>query len=238
MPVIPNTQATTIIPMPDAITLMRLLQLASSTLPVGAYSYSEGLEYLVECGKINSPDRLYHWLMRELSCGAIRVEAVILVRAYEAIATQNLDRLWYWNNWLSAARETEELRYQSWQMGQSLMRLLPSLQPGSDFSFTNDRNCNFAVAFAIASANWQIDCHAAAIGYLYNWVSNLVGAGVKLIPLGQTIGQQILGDLQPQIATTAQEAIQLGDDALEACTWGLSLASMAHETQYTRLFRS
>ncbi|WP_019501925.1 urease accessory UreF family protein [Pseudanabaena sp. PCC 6802] len=224
--------------MPDAITLMRLLQLASSTLPVGAYSYSEGLEYLVDCGTINSPDRLHHWLAQELSCGAIRVEAAVLVRAYEAIATQNLNALWYWNNWLSAARETEELRYQSWQMGQSLMRLLPSLQPDSDFSFANNRNCNFAIAFAIAAANWQIDRHTAAIAYLYSWASNLVGAGVKLIPLGQTMGQQILRDLQPQIANTAQQVIQPGDDVLEACTWGLSLASMAHETQYTRLFRS
>jgi urease accessory protein len=239
MPATPTTQAAIIIiPMPDAITLMRLLQLASSTLPVGAYSYSEGLEYLVDCGKINSPDRLHHWLAQELSCGAVRAEAAVLVRAYEAIATQNFDTLWYWNNWLSAARETEELRHQSWQMGQSLMRLLPSLQTDSNFSFANHQNCNFAIAFAIAAVNWQIDCHTTAIGYLYSWASNLVGAGVKLIPLGQTIGQQMLGDLQLQIATTAQEAIQLGDDALEACTWGLSLASMAHETQYTRLFRS
>lgn len=233
----PITKAGTI-PMPDPITLMRLLQLASSALPVGAYSYSEGLEYLVESGKIDNRDRLQHWLTQELRYGSIRMEAAILVRAYEAIASQNMDMLWYWNDWLSAARETEELRHQSWQMGQSLVRLIQNLQPSLDLSLARDKNYNFAIAFAIASERWQVDLATTAIGYLYSWVSNLVGAGVKLIPLGQTAGQQMLLDLQPHIADIAREVMHLADDDLEACTWGLSLASMAHEIQYARLFRS
>ncbi len=224
--------------MPEAITLMRLLQLASSALPVGAYSYSEGLEYLVDSGKIDNSDRLQHWLTQELRYGSIRMEAAILVRAYQAIASQDMDALCYWNDWLSAARETEELRHQSWQMGQSLVRLLQNLQPSLDWSLAKDKNYNFAIAFAIAAERWQIDLETTAIGYLYSWVSNLVGAGVKLIPLGQTAGQQMLLDLQPHIADTAKEVMYLADNELEACTWGLSLASMAHETQYARLFRS
>ena len=233
----PITKAATI-PMPDPITLMRLLQLASSALPVGAYSYSEGLEYLVESGKINNSDRLQHWLTKELRHGSIRMESAILVRAYEAIASQDIDTLWHWNDWLSAARETEELRHQSWQMGQSLVRLIQNLQPSLDLSLARDKNYNFAIAFAIAAERWQIDLETTAIGYLYSWVSNLVGAGVKLIPLGQTAGQQMLLDLQPHIADIAREVMHLADDELEACTWGFSLASMAHEIQYARLFRS
>jgi urease accessory protein len=227
-----------IIPMSEPITLMRLLQLASSTLPVGAYSYSEGLEYLVDSGKIDSSDRLQYWLTQELCYGSIRMEAAILVRAYQAISAQDIDTLWYWNDWLSGTRETEELRHQSWQMGQSLVRLMQNLQPSLDLCLERDKNYNFAIAFAIASERWQIDLETTAIGYLYSWVSNLVGAGVKLIPLGQTAGQQMLLDLQPHIADTAQEVMHLADQELEACTWGLSLASMAHETQYARLFRS
>jgi urease accessory protein len=233
----PITKAVNI-PMPEPITLMHLLQLASSALPVGAYSYSEGLEYLVESGKINNRDRLQHWLSQELRHGSIRMEAAILVRAYQVIASQDIDTLWYWNDWLSATRETEELRHQSWQMGQSLVRLMQNLQPSLDLSLQKYKNYNFAIAFAIAAERWQIDLETAAIGYLYSWASNLIGAGVKLIPLGQTAGQQMLLDLQTHIADTAREAMHLADDELEACTWGLSLASMAHETQYARLFRS
>jgi urease accessory protein len=227
-----------IIPMPDAITMMRLLQLSSSALPVGAYSYSEGLEYLVDSGKIDNSDRLQRWLTQELRYGSIRMEAAILVRAYQAIAAQDIDTLWYWNDWLSVARETEELRLQSWQMGQSLVRLMQNLQPSLDLCLARDKNYNFAIAFAIAAERWQIDLETTAIGYLYSWASNLVGAGVKMIPLGQTVGQQMLLDLQPCIADTGREVLHLTDDELEACTWGLSLASMAHEIQYARLFRS
>ena len=159
----PITKAATI-PMPDPITLMRLLQLASSALPVGAYSYSEGLEYLVESGKIDNSDRLQHWLTKELRHGSIRMESAILVRAYEAIASQDIDTLWHWNDWLSAARETEELRHQSWQMGQSLVRLMQNLQPSLDLSLARDKNYNFAIAFAIAAERWQIDLETTAIG--------------------------------------------------------------------------
>ena len=219
--------------------LLNLLQLVSPALPVGAYSYSEGLETLVENNIINDSESLQHWLIQELRYGAIRLESAVMLRAYHAVEAQDLPALSYWNNWLSAARETEELRAQSQQMGGSLMRLLKELQPQIKPIITAlGKPCNFAIAFGIASASWEINPQAALVGYLHSWVSNLITAGIKLIPLGQTTGQSLLLELQELISTAAVEIMKLPDDELSCCSWGLSLASMAHEEQYTRLFRS
>lgn len=223
----------------DRYALLKLLQLASPALPVGAYSYSEGLETLVDSGAIAGGQNLKHWLVQELKYGAIRLEAAVMVRAYDSLAIGDLAALSYWNNWLSAARETEELRASSWQMGRSLIRLLLDLQPQLTPTIDAVGNpCNLAIAFGIAASHWQIDKSAALLGYLHSWATNLITAGVKLIPLGQTTGQQLLLELHTHINNAGEEILALKDDNLSSCGWGLALASMAHETQYTRLFRS
>ncbi|MEG4583864.1 urease accessory protein UreF [Microcoleus sp. MOSTC5] len=225
--------------------LLCLLQLAFA--PVGAYSYSEGIESLVETGAIDSEITLRNWLENSLQFGAVRVEAAVVVRALRAAQIGDLTALNYWNAWATAAKETEELRLQSWQMGRTLVRLLLDLRSPVASGLTTSvkdlvefggNPCNFAICFGIAAANWQIEEEAAVLGYLYSWAANLASAGVKLIPLGQTAGQQLLLDLQSPISCTAQEVLKLEDDDIASCSWGLGLASMAHETQYTRLFRS
>jgi urease accessory protein len=232
----------------STVRLLRLLQLASSTLPVGAYSYSEGLELLVEKGSIKSATALQDWMTQELHYGALRMEVSIMLRAYQATVDQAGEQLLYWNQWWSAARETEELRLQSWQMGRSLLRLFLDLEdplpnpiidktwPVLQELFSQD--CNFAIAFGVMAAAWQIESTDAVLGYLQSWATNLISAGIKLIPLGQTAGQQLLLNLQTVLESSTQSILQLPDGALESCGWGLSLASMAHETLYSRLFRS
>jgi len=227
--------------------LLHLLQLASPTLPVGAYSYSDGLELLVETGVVNNQEHLWQWLEQELRYGAIRLEAAVMIRAYQSVVSGNIEGLGYWNAWLTAAKETAELRSQSWQMGNSLMRLLLDLSPSpatpgilsiQDLASATGTPCNYAIAFGIAAAHWQIDCTGCVLGYLHSWASNLISAGVKLIPLGQTVGQQLLFDLSVNLTRCTQDVLSLEDEQLSNCGWGLALASMAHETQYTRLFRS
>jgi urease accessory protein len=219
--------------------LLFLLQLTSPALPVGAYSYSEGLEMLVENGVITNLVSLQNWLESELKYGAIRMEAAVMIRAYEAVKAQELQLLLYWNQWLSAARETEELRSASWQMGRSLIQLLEKLHPQIKSITNNIGNpCNYAIALGIGLAHHQINIQAGLLGYLYSWVSNLITTGVKLIPLGQTAGQQLILSLQPSLINNAAQITAMLDDELSCCSWGLSLASMQHETQYTRLFRS
>lgn len=219
--------------------LLKLLQLASPLLPVGGYGYSEGLESLISRGIISDRVSLQAWIAGELRVGAIRIETAVMDRAYTAALASAERQLKYWNHWLSAARETEELRHQSWQMGGSLAKLLVELTPEiQDLITIIDRPCNYAIAFGIAAQCWQIDRQAAIVAYLHSWLTNLIGAGVKLIPLGQTAGQQILWQFQAEIESLSKEIPLLADEDLYACSWGLSLASMQHETLYSRLFRS
>lgn len=225
--------------------LLHLFQLASSTLPVGAYSYSEGLEALAQAGRLADAASLEHWLRQELQYGAIRVETAVMVRSHRATLASDPDILAYWNRWLTATRDTAELRAQSLQMGRSLLRLFQDLSADrSPYhpitlppNFQAD-GCNFAIAFGLVAATWQIAEASATLGYLHSWATNLISAGIKLIPLGQTAGQRMILGLNGVIAESATAILNLPDDDLASCSWGLSLASMAHETLYSRLFRS
>lgn len=223
----------------SATAWLQLLQLASPALPVGAFSYSEGLEVLVQTGQLTNAAELQHWLTQELHSSAIRVEAGVLARCYACVRAEDWVGLQRWNHWLSAFRETEEIRLQSWQMGRSLQRLLLTLEPATHLPLSRcGEECNFATAFAIAAATWQIDETLTLLAYLHSWTTNLVNAAVKLVPLGQTQGQQVLLQLYPALEeTAAQVQLQLADD-LFSSGWGLAIASMHHKTLYSRLFRS
>ncbi len=240
---------------PDSLQLLRLLQLTSPALPVGAYSYSEGIEYLCSTGTIQTESDLCDWLKRELSFGFITTEAAIALRVHQAMMASDISKLIYWNNWLSATRETEEVRLASWQMGQSLMKLWYQL-PDSQSSNTKNllrlisevlptaknnaegQGCNYAIAFGIVAASLEIDLSNTAVGYIYSWLSNLVSAAVRSVPFGQTTGQQIIFGLSTNILQSSQSALQRLDNELEWCGWGVNLACANHETQYSRLFRS
>ncbi|MBE9143388.1 urease accessory protein UreF [Planktothrix mougeotii] len=231
--------------------ILNLLQLSSPALPLGAYSYSEGLETLVEHQIITDSQSLLQWLIQDLKFGAIRLEAAVMVRAYRCIINQDFSQFIYWNQWSTATKETAELRQQSWQMGNTLIQLLVHLEgvkitenqnlelpPLKNWVEQVGKPCNYAIAFGLGAVYWNLDLKNALLGYLYSWATNLINAGVKLIPLGQTMGQTLLLQLHPEIELTTTAILELKDEDLVSCNWGLALASMAHETQYSRLFRS
>jgi urease accessory protein len=230
--------------------LLRLIQLASPTLPVGAYSYSEGIEWLCERGIITDAMSFRVWLDRELVSGSIRIDAAVLVRVYQGFFAKDLKQVNYWNTWLSAQRETEELRNQSWQMGSSLYTLLCQIshenlvqkfdfdQPDISLDHQFNGQCNFVTAFGLTAVIWQIPIHEALQVYLFSWLTNLISAGLRTIPLGQTQAQKLTWEFQEGIIYVAAEIMELKDEDMECCSIGLSLASSQHETQYSRLFRS
>ncbi|WP_017295169.1 urease accessory protein UreF [Geminocystis herdmanii] len=222
--------------------LLLLLQLCNSSLPLGAYSYSEGLETLVEKKLIIDSQGLKHWLLNELKYGSIRVESAMIVRSYHSYQAKKIEDLLYWNNWFSASRETAELRQQSWQMGKSLLRLINSFEPDNLFLQTVINNLkssgHYSIVFGVITAHWQIEIENVLLGYLHNWVNNLVNVGVKLIPLGQTEGQKLLLNFNKEITQQLTKILSLKDDELSSCSWGLSLASIQHQQLYSRLFRS
>jgi urease accessory protein len=221
--------------------LLTLLQLASPALPVGAYSYSEGVETLSTQRVITSSSDLLRWLSDELTWGGIRLETAILGWTYTASAQGDVDQMSHWNQWLSAYRETEELRSQSWQMGRSLLRLFADLEPVLAETLSpslRDGNCNFAIAYALVAQAWKVPPTEATLAYLHSWAANLISAAVRAVPLGQTEGQRLLRQLTGPIQQTHADIQQMTTADLMACSWGVSLASMQHETQYSRLFRS
>ena len=239
---------------PNSLQILRLLQITSPALPVGAYSYSEGIEYLCSNGTIQTEADLCDWFQREMSFGFITTEAAIALRAHQAMISNDIAALNYWNNWLSATRESEEVRLASWQMGQSLMKLWWQLPDGQNDQSSirkairellptakenaQGKGCNYAIAFGIVAASLEIDVSNTAAGYIYGWLSNLVSAAVRSVPFGQTTGQQVIFKLSSNILNGSQLALKRLDNELEWCGWGASLACANHETQYSRLFRS
>ncbi|MGK7891038.1 MAG: urease accessory protein UreF [Leptolyngbyaceae cyanobacterium] len=227
---------------PDA--LLRLLQLASPSLPVGAYSYSEGLETLVHDSRITTAAELEDWLRQELRYGPIGLELTVMVQVHAAMVVGEVGAIAHHNQWLSALRDSEEIREQHWQMGRTLVSLLQNLDPELTGTLeTVGLPCNFAIAFSIAAAHWQLPPEAMALGYLQSWLTNLINAGVKLVPLGQTTGQTLLLQLYPELKETTARAIATAantdpTDPTTICNWGMALATMNHETLYSRLFRS
>lgn len=224
--------------MTDSQALLRLLQLVSPALPVGAYSYSEGLETLIDQGAI-APASLLSWLEQELAWGLVRAETTLLYRLHGAATEQRWADLAQDNRWLSAFRESEESRQQSWAMGRAILRLIQDLHPDLAAPLAGlDHPCNFVVGFAALAAHWHIPAQITALGYLHSWAANLITGAVKLVPLGQTQGQRLLMQLYPTLEATVLETTEADLGAVALGGWGASLASMQHEALYSRLFRS
>ena len=221
--------------------LIRLLQLASPALPVGAFSYSQGLEAAVESGLFRNAASARRWIADVLAFSIGRSEAPVLLRLTESWLAADVDGVRHWNALFLATREAAELRAETVQMGYSLRLLLASLGGFDPLALARLEGIDepaFPAVFAFAVSQWGIDARAALLAYLWSWLENQVMAALKAVPLGQTDGQRMLLALGETLPAVADAALAMEDDDIGSFAPGLAMACSRHETQYSRLFRS
>ena len=221
--------------------LLELMQLASPALPVGGFSYSEGLEAAVEAGRVRDEAQAGSWLVDQLHLSLERTDLPVLAQALPAWRSGDLARIRELNDWVQLTRESAELRQQTQQMGRSLaewlknratpdarVAQLAALRPAP----------TWPVAFALAAAQGGAPLRDVLLAFGFGWAENMVQAAMRSVPLGQSAAQRMLARLIDALPDAVQRAADLPDDARQAFTPMLAILSAQHETQYSRLFRS
>lgn len=221
----------------DPHALLRLCHLVSPALPVGAYAYSQGLEYAVHAGWVHDEPTSLDWLQGLSRGGLGTLDLPILLRLYRAWASDDPAAVRVWNAQLIAARETSELRAEDLHLGRALARVLVELNI-PEASAWQQGAPGFATLFSLAAVRWNIEAPDALKGYLWTWSENQVLAAVKLVPLGQSAGQRLLNRLIEAMPKIVGESMALRDDQIGVAVPSQALASSLHESQYSRLFRS
>jgi urease accessory protein len=225
----------------SALALVRLLHLASPALPIGAYSYSQGLESAAAHGDVRDAATAAAWIGDMLEFVVAPGEAAVLWRLLGALQREDWPRAVEWNDWFRASRETAELRAETEQMGGSLVRLtidLDLLDSAARAAVSMMAPVMLPAAFALAARAFGISPNEALIAYVWSWLENQVLAAMKTIPLGQVAGQRMLMSLGARIPELLTRVRSIADEDMSTFAPGLAIASSRHETQYSRLFRS
>ncbi|GLH36779.1 urease accessory protein UreF [Pseudomonas moraviensis] len=218
-----------------------LLRLASPQLPIGGYSYSQGLEMAVDNGRVNNPDSARRWISDQLLLNLARFEAPLLLAHCRTAAEENWADLQLLCENHRASRETRELHLESRQMGYSLQQLLnglPELDASARDFLAQITEPHLALCWALAARAWGISPQDALAAWLWSWLENQLAVLMKTLPLGQQAAQRLTSELLPLLQQAQHDASQINPEHIGSAAFGLSLACMAHERQYSRLFRS
>jgi urease accessory protein len=221
--------------------LVALLHLASPALPIGGYSYSQGLEWMVDTGEVRDAATAQAWIGGMLDTVLAVGEAPVLVRLCELAQQGDWTAFAQLHAWFQASRETSELLAETQQMGGALAKLIVDLDVADDLARATMSACSpiaLPGAFALAARALGVAPREAATAYLWSWLENQVLAAIKAVPLGQVAGQRMLLALGKRIPPAVERASAMDDDDVTSFAPGLALASARHETQYSRLFRS
>ena len=233
----------------EPLKLNRLLQLCSANLPVGGFSFSQGLEYAVEMGWLTSPETTASWITINLEESITQTDLAILKRLYNALSEHkpnqapkpDLAAFEYWNTHLIACRESHELLLADLAMGKALIRLIKQLEEidvGIYQQILDLKEISFVSAFALCAYVFKLDLISAQSGYCWTYIDNQVAAATKLVPLGQTQAQNLLFELTKNTHIIIEKSNNIIDDDIGTSLPHLAMASAWHETQYSRLFRS
>jgi urease accessory protein len=213
----------------------------SPAYPIGAFSYSSGLEWAVEAGDIKDAETLRRWLAVLLGEGGGFCDAVFFVHAHRAIATTDGAALRAVAELAAAFVPSKERLLETTAQGRAFIDATRAAWPCATLDSLETvwhGPVALPVAAGVTCAGHGIPCEPAVRAFLQALTANWISAGVRLIPLGQTDGQRVLAALEPDVAASAQRALATPPDEIGSCAFRADIASMRHETQYTRLFRS
>jgi urease accessory protein len=225
-------------PVVPSAALLRLFQLSSAALPIGAFAYSQGLEQAVETGNVTCRDTSIAWTVGMLEHAVLTLDVPVFARLYRAFAADDIVAARRWSDYLFATRGSGELRAEERQTGSALMRLLTKEGVERAAAWLGAPRVTLATGFALASVAWGAPLRDSALAYVFAWAEAQVGAATRLIPLGQSDAQRTLSRLIERTARGIDEALVRRDDQLVSSTPGQLLLSARHESQYSRLFRS
>lgn len=226
------------------LALLRLQSWLSPAFPTGSYSYSHGLERAVEVGYIDDRKSLVDWLEADLRFGSGRNEAIFFSEAWRSARDNDCAKLFEIAELAAAFRGTAEFLLESTQQASACRTMLRQVWPDrllySLLELLSERHVApaLAVVLGVRAAREGIPMSLALPAFLQSYIANLVIAGVRLVPLGQTDGQLAIAALEETVLATSKQAKNATPDDLGSAAFMVDLASMAHETQYTRLFRS
>lgn len=216
--------------------LLQLIWLASPALPIGGFSYSEGVEAAVEHGLITNDADAANWLTDQLHASLARGDLAVLAQAIPAWRANDLARITTLNDWVLHTRETGEMLQQTTQMGRSMLEWLKTVQP--ETAARADATLTYPLAFALAASATPATVRECLLACAFGWAENMMQAALKSVPLGQNAGQRILLRLAAEIPAAVDFALALDDADRQAFSPMLAILSARHETQYSRLFRS
>jgi urease accessory protein len=223
--------------------LCRALHLASPALPIGSFSYSQGLETAVDLGLIRTEEDAFRWIADGLSEIIGRCDAPVVAFIHRACRSDppgdRFSEIAYWNSWFLASRESMELRRETEQMGWSLCQLAHALNWITPTSVTKELDpVAFPTAFALSAAGLALTESTTLTAFCFSWLETQVAAAMKLVPLGQAAGHRVLTRCRTTVPIVVNTAAETTPEDISSWAPMLGILSARHESQYSRLFRS
>ena len=223
--------------LPD-LAMLRLLQLTSPALPIGAFAYSQGLEQANQLGWVKDEASAAAWVSGIVTEVLPRLDLPVLAQLHDAWARGDLARVRGLSQFLHACRESAELSAEDRHLGAALARVLQGLGAAQAEAWVADPDATFATLFSLAAVHFEIPVRSAALGFLFTWLENQVAAASRLIPIGQLAAQRVLSSVLAQLPEAVNRGLSTEPADLGFLAPGLAMASALHETMYSRLFRS
>ncbi|WP_210436499.1 urease accessory protein UreF [Bermanella marisrubri] len=218
--------------------LLSLLHLSSPALPVGAFAYSQGLEYALDIGWLKKADDVQAWIEQGLTTGFGQLDLPVYMRVYDAWKQSDYKSVQYWNDTLLAFRETKELYLEDTQVGSAYQQWHLGIDAERQTQLDEVTQPTVVTMNSLAAIYDDIAIDDALLGFTWAWCENQIACASKAMPMGQTQGQQILKALIPPMVQVCEKAQSIKDDEIGTGLFSLAMASSLHEHQYSRLFRS